>query len=230
LDFGQRVVERDDQQVLEHLGIIAVDDVLGGTFCPTDGIASPNDVTFGYAAAARRLGARIREGVDVTGIDLASGRASAVRTAAGSIATKAVFNCAGPWAAQIGRMVNVDVPVLPFRRHIFVTDTFPAVPRDNPMTIDFTTGFYFPMVAELYHSDLHLTLPEGYLFQVGPLTDNARARDNRDVIYVWLLTQGDARDLIRQGYAIYTLDFSRETRRPVVSRIYRPENERFGIH
>ena len=93
-----------------------------------------------------------------------------------------------------------------------------------------TTGFYFPMVAELYHSQLHLVLPEGYLFQVGPLTDNARAVDGRDVIYVWLLTQGDARDLIRQGYAIYTLDFSRETRRPVVSRIYRPENERFGIH
>ena len=93
-----------------------------------------------------------------------------------------------------------------------------------------TTGFYFPMVAELYHSQLRLTLPEGYLFQVGPLTDNARAVDRRDVVYVWLLTQGDARDLIRQGYAIYTLDFSRATQRPIASRIYLPENERFGIH
>jgi hypothetical protein len=93
-----------------------------------------------------------------------------------------------------------------------------------------TTGFYFPMVAELYHSQLQLTLPEGYLFQVGPLTDNARASDNRDVVYVWLLAQGDARTLIRQGYTIDTLDFSRETRRPLVTRIYLPENERFGIH
>jgi sarcosine oxidase subunit beta len=40
-------------------------------------------------------------------------------------------------------MVNVDVPVLPYRRYIFVTDNFPAVPRDNPMTIDFTTSLYF---------------------------------------------------------------------------------------
>jgi sarcosine oxidase subunit beta len=123
--------------------IIAIDDVLGGTFCPSDGIASPSDVTFGYAAAARRLGARIREGVEVAGIEVESGRVSTVRTSEGSIATTAVFNCAGPWAAQVGRMVNVEVPVLPYRRHIFVTDTFPAVPRDNPMTVDFTTSFYF---------------------------------------------------------------------------------------
>ncbi|MGI8554465.1 MAG: hypothetical protein ACR2PL_27300, partial [Dehalococcoidia bacterium] len=93
-----------------------------------------------------------------------------------------------------------------------------------------TTGFYFPMVAELYHDQLRLDLPEGYLFQVGPLTDNARATDGRDIMYVWLLTQGDARDLIRQGYRIYTLDFSRQTRRPVLSEIYLPQNERFGIH
>lgn len=123
--------------------IIAIDDVLGGTFCPTDGIASPSDVTLGYAAAARRLGARIKEGVEVEGIDVESGRVSSVRTSDGSVATEAVFNCAGPWAAQLGRMVNVDVPVLPYRRHIFVTDSFPAVPRDNPMIVDFTSSLYF---------------------------------------------------------------------------------------
>jgi len=128
--------------------IIAIDDVLGGTFCPSDGIASPNDVTFGYAAAARRLGARIREGVEVAGIDVESGRVNTVRTSEGSVATTAVFNCAGPWAAQVGRMVDVEVPVLPYRRHIFVSDSFPAVPRDNPMTIDFTTSLYFHPEAD----------------------------------------------------------------------------------
>jgi sarcosine oxidase subunit beta len=40
-------------------------------------------------------------------------------------------------------MANVHVPVLPYRRFIFSTDTFPPVPPDNPMTIDFTTSFYF---------------------------------------------------------------------------------------
>jgi sarcosine oxidase subunit beta len=131
------------EEARELSPIIAIEDVLGGSFCPSDGIASPNDVTYGYASAARRLGARIREGIEVAGIEVKSGRVSTVRTSEGSVATTAVFNCAGPWAAQLGRMVNVDVPVLPYRRHIFVTGSFPAVPRDNPMTIDFTTSLYF---------------------------------------------------------------------------------------
>jgi sarcosine oxidase, subunit beta len=123
--------------------ILEVDDVLGCTFCPTDGIASPADVTIGYAAAARRLGARIREGVEVTGISHEGGRVTAVRSADGDIATTLVFDCAGPWASSIGRMAGLEIPVQPYRRHIAVTDTFPAVPRTTPMTVDFRTSLYF---------------------------------------------------------------------------------------
>jgi sarcosine oxidase subunit beta len=123
--------------------ILNVDDVLGCTFCPTDGIASPADVTSGYAAAARRLGARLKEGVAVTGIDVAGGRVQGVRTSTGDVATRLVFNCAGAWSAAIGRMAGLEIPVLPYRRHIAVTGTFPAVPRNNPMTVDFQTSLYF---------------------------------------------------------------------------------------
>ena len=54
-----------------------------------------------------------------------------------------VINCAGPWAASIGRMAGLEIPVLPYRRHIAVTSTFPAVPRNTPMTVDFHTSLYF---------------------------------------------------------------------------------------
>lgn len=100
-------------------------------------------MTFGYARAARRHGARLREGIAVTGMDVAAGRIAGVRTSADNVATKVIFNCAGPWAAEVGRMAGIDVPVLPYRRQIFVTDRFPKVPRTNPMTIDFSTSFYF---------------------------------------------------------------------------------------
>ena len=133
----------DPTEAAKMVPVLNVEDVLGCTFCPTDGIASPNDVTFGYAAAARRLGARLKEGVEVTGIDIASGRVRGVRTSAGYIATRLVINCAGPWAASIGRMAGLEIPVLPYRRHIAVTSTFPAVPRNTPMTVDFHTSLYF---------------------------------------------------------------------------------------
>ena len=133
----------DPSEAAKMVPVLNVDDVLGCTFCPTDGVASPNDVTVGYATAARRLGARLKEGVEVAGIDIASGRVQGVRTSDGDIATRLVINCAGPWAASIGRMVGLEIPVLPYRRHIAVTGTFPAVPRKTPMTVDFRTSLYF---------------------------------------------------------------------------------------
>ena len=123
--------------------VLNIEDVLGCTFCPSDGIASPADVTSGYAKAARRLGARLKEGVAVTGIDVASGRVQGVRSSAGDIATRMVINCAGAWSSSIGRMAGLEIPVLPYRRQIAVTGTFPAVPRSNPMTVDFQTSLYF---------------------------------------------------------------------------------------
>ncbi|HKV88253.1 MAG TPA: FAD-binding oxidoreductase [Candidatus Dormibacteraeota bacterium] len=123
--------------------VLNVEDVLGCTFCPTDGIASPADVTSGYAAAARSQGARLREGVEVVGVDVASGRVQGVRTSGGDVATRMVVNCAGAWSSSIGRMAGLEIPVLPYRRHIAVTGPFPAVPRTNPMTVDFRTSLYF---------------------------------------------------------------------------------------
>ena len=133
----------DAAEAARMVPVLSVEDVLGCTFCPSDGIASPADVTSGYAAAARRLGARLKEGVAVTGIDVAAGRVQGVRTSEGDIATRLVFNCAGAWSASIGRMAGLEIPVLPYRRHIAVTAAFPALPRTTPMTVDFHTSLYF---------------------------------------------------------------------------------------
>ncbi|HUY60367.1 MAG TPA: FAD-binding oxidoreductase, partial [Candidatus Dormibacteraeota bacterium] len=122
---------------------ISVEGLRGGTFCPTDGIASPSDVTAGYAAAARRLGARVRTGVAVRSITVEHGRVVGVETADGPIAAPLVFNCAGAWSAEIAATAGLVLPVVPYPRHIFVGGGCPEVSRETPMTIDFTTSFYF---------------------------------------------------------------------------------------
>ncbi|MDQ2943497.1 MAG: FAD-binding oxidoreductase, partial [Candidatus Dormibacteraeota bacterium] len=106
----------DPAEAARMVPVLNVDDVLGCTFCPSDGIASPADVTSGYTAAARRHGARLKEGVEVIGIDVASGRVQGVRTSAGDVATRLVVNCAGARSASIGRMAGLEIPVLPYRR------------------------------------------------------------------------------------------------------------------
>src|SRR6266571_8266069 len=133
----------DPSEAARMVPVLNVDDVLGCTFCPSDGIASPADVTAGYAAVARRHGAKLKEGVEVVGVDVAGGRVQGVRTSAGEITTRLLFNCAGAWASSIGRMAGLEIPVLPYRRHIVATGSFPTVPRNSPMTVDFQSSLYF---------------------------------------------------------------------------------------
>jgi sarcosine oxidase subunit beta len=133
----------EPREVPDVAPLVRGSDILGATFCPSDGIASPHAVTQAYAGAARRLGVRLQEGVAVEGIELVDRKVQGVRTTDGTISTTTVFNCAGAWARGVGAMAGVDVPVEPYPRNIFVTGAMPEVSRRHPMTIDFATSFYF---------------------------------------------------------------------------------------
>ncbi|HLF85029.1 MAG TPA: FAD-binding oxidoreductase [Blastocatellia bacterium] len=125
---------------------LEVEGVIGATFCARDGIADPNGVTMGFAKAAQAVGAEICRETEVTGIRTEGAHVSAVETTRGTISTRAVVNAAGPYARDIGKMVGLDVPVLPYRRHIFITEPIPPrsrVPASRIMVIDFETTFYF---------------------------------------------------------------------------------------
>lgn len=97
----------------------------------------------GYATAARAYGARILRHNDVTGIEVHGDRITAVTTSIGRITTGTVICAAGPWSRAIGAMVGVDLPVVPLRRQVAVTEPVGGLPPDLPMTIDFTTSLYF---------------------------------------------------------------------------------------
>jgi sarcosine oxidase subunit beta len=120
-----------------------VDDLIAAVWGPGDGLAGPAEVTNGFARRARELGARIAEGVHVTGIDVDRGRVRGVRSTDGDIGAPVVVNAAGPFAARVGRLAGIDVPVYPRRRHIFFTEPFPQIPGPVPLTTDRGSGFYF---------------------------------------------------------------------------------------
>jgi sarcosine oxidase subunit beta len=120
-----------------------LDDVVGGTFCPRDGYADPYSVAMGFAKQARRLGVRIFEETEALDIKVSEGKVRAVLTSQGKIATPVVVNVAGPWAAQVGQMVGLELPALPYRRQVFVTAPFDELPKQTPLIIDFAPSFYF---------------------------------------------------------------------------------------
>jgi sarcosine oxidase subunit beta len=121
---------------------IRLEDVVGGSFCPSDGYAAPYEVTMGYAAAARRLGVRIHERRPVTGILRNGDRVTGVETPQGAIHAPVVVNAAGAAGGLIGAMAGVDVPVKPYRRQIFVTRPLPEFSKEPPLTIDYGHSWY----------------------------------------------------------------------------------------
>ena len=141
--MGVPVQLMSPDDIRELAPYLYLDDVIGGTFCPKDGYADPYSVAMGFAKKARELGVLIAEKTEVTDISVTGGRVTGVETPKGRIATPVVVNVTGAWAAQVGRMVGVDLPVKPYRRQVFVTHPFSALPPRIPMIIDFEPSFYF---------------------------------------------------------------------------------------
>jgi len=122
---------------------LRVDDILGGTFCPTDGFVDPHSVMMGFMLNARENGARLWLDTQVTGIQTENDKIRGVVTSRGIIATSVVVNAAGPWAAEIAKLAGADLPVEPLRRQLVPTEPFTELPQRFPMVIDMSTGFHF---------------------------------------------------------------------------------------
>ena len=120
-----------------------MDGILGATYCALDGRATPEAVVAGYAAAARERGARIIQGDAVERIDVEAGRIAAVRTRSRVVVTETVICTAGVWTRDVAALAGVDVPVQGERRWIFFTPEAPGLPERVPLTVDFSTSFYF---------------------------------------------------------------------------------------
>ena len=107
--------------------LMEVSDLVGATFLPSDGQASPSDITLSLAKGARNNGAKIVENVRVTGFEMDGRRVVAVHTDSGTVTCDKVVNCAGQWARQLGALAGVSVPLQPVRHQYVITEPIPGV-------------------------------------------------------------------------------------------------------
>ncbi|HEY5028931.1 MAG TPA: FAD-dependent oxidoreductase, partial [Candidatus Angelobacter sp.] len=119
------------------------DDILGGSFCSTDGFVDPYSVMNGFMASAAEHGATLWKKTAVTGITINQQGAFSVETSRGPVSTRTVVNAAGAWSAQIAKFVGIDLPVEPLRRMLVPSEPFSDFPHSSPMVIDMSTGFHF---------------------------------------------------------------------------------------
>ncbi len=140
LGVPSRFVDLDE--VRELCPLAGLDGVLAATYCALDGHASPEAVVQGYAAGARARGASIVTGCPVAAVVHDDGIRS-VETALGTIETRTVVCAAGVWSPEIARSAGVELPVQPYLREVGYTGPTPDLPDRLPLTVDFSTGFYF---------------------------------------------------------------------------------------
>jgi sarcosine oxidase subunit beta len=143
----KNVEEVSADDIARFVPQLRVNDILGGTYCPTDGFVDPHSVMMGFMLKARERGARLWLNTEVTEIETestGSGKSiKGVNTTSGFVSTRAVVNAAGPWAAAIAKMAGEDLPVEPLRRQLVPTEPFADLPQRFPMVIDMSTGFHF---------------------------------------------------------------------------------------
>ena len=121
---------------------MSTDGVLGAAYLPTDGYIDPSQLTLALVEGARRRGAEICEDTRVTAIGTAANRVRRVVTDKGPIDTELVVNAGGMFAAEIGSLVGVTVPLIPMAHEYLIT-TPSGLPRDMPTMRDPSLLVYY---------------------------------------------------------------------------------------
>ncbi len=144
--FGLNIRWLDARELAEVIPDINPSGLIGGTYSPDDGSASPLLAAHAFWKRAKALGAEFRFKEQVTGLVIESGRVKGVRTDRGTYAADVVINAAGPWGAETARLAGMDLPVKPDSHEAAVTE---AVARFlGPMVVDIrpvagSANYYF---------------------------------------------------------------------------------------
>src|SRR5215472_14970741 len=131
------------EEIRAMLPQLRADDVLGGSFCSTDGFVDPYSVMNGFMASAVEHGETLWKKTEVTGITSDGQELFTVDTTRGPVSTRIVVNAAGAWSAQIAKFVGIDLPVEPLRRMLVPSEPFDDFPHSSPMVVDMSNGFHF---------------------------------------------------------------------------------------
>ena len=140
--FGLPLELISAEEAQELFPPMTTEGVLGAAYLPTDGYVDPSQLTFALAEGARRGGAEIATNTRVTAIPVERGRVKGVVTDKGEIEADVVVNAGGMFAAELGRLAGVTVPIVPMAHEYLVTRPG-GLPLDMPTMRDPSLLVYF---------------------------------------------------------------------------------------
>jgi len=119
------------------------DDIIGGSFCSTDGFVDPYSVMSGFMLKAMERGVRLMRDAEVTSILTDDKGVSGVETMQGTVMGRTIVCCAGAWSGVVANLAGIYLPVEPLRRMLIPTEPFDKVAHSSTMVVDMATGFHY---------------------------------------------------------------------------------------
>jgi glycine cleavage system aminomethyltransferase T/glycine/D-amino acid oxidase-like deaminating enzyme len=122
--FGLALELLSPEQAQELFPLMVTEGVRSASYLPTDGYLDPSQLTYALVEGARRGGCQVFTHTRVNEIVVTDGRVRGVRTQWGYVEAEIVVNAGGMFAAELGRMAGVRIPVIPFAHEYLVTQPF----------------------------------------------------------------------------------------------------------
>jgi 4-methylaminobutanoate oxidase (formaldehyde-forming) len=141
--FGLEMNIITPQEAYDLCPIISLDGIIGAAYMPTDGEADPSGITQALAQGARSRGAKIYRNNLVTGFEFDQNRVTTVKTKDGDIKCEYLVNCTGMWGYQVGEMLGINTPVVPFMHQYAITNPIKDLPPNLPTIRDKDNLLYY---------------------------------------------------------------------------------------
>ncbi|MEC8995522.1 MAG: FAD-dependent oxidoreductase [Pseudomonadota bacterium] len=98
----------------------------GYMYRPQRGQADPVKTTRAFAHAAEVAGATINTGQNVVSITPMSAGGYSIQTESSEFRCQTLVLATGAWCAPIGKMLGIEIPIIPIRGQMWATDSLPS--------------------------------------------------------------------------------------------------------
>ncbi len=163
------------EEIRAMIPIVSLDGLEGGLFDPREGHMDPHGTTHAYVGAAKKLGAKVILRNRVTALTPMPDHSWRISTEKGEFTAEHVVNAAGLWARRVGRMVGVDLPLVPMEHHYLITESIPelaALGAEMPAVTDMDGFTYLQqegngVLLGVYEKNPRHWCPEGAAWDFG---------------------------------------------------------------
>ena len=125
--IGVEVNVLSPQEIKDCWPLVSTENLIGAIQHPEDGYIQPADLTQAFAKGARDKGAKIEINTNVISIKRSPNDTWIVETDKGHIECEHVISCSGNFARKTGKMVGLDLPVIPVEHQYIVTEQHPLI-------------------------------------------------------------------------------------------------------